>query len=117
MDHSTLRRCLKGGRTSEATIQKIADALRVTPARIRELRGEAAALAYEPFVLPDEAGWLNDNERRVIRSVIRALLDAKHEGESPSLDDTEGWSGGGAGGGLGPDGDWPQDGNERNDIV
>lgn len=84
MDHTTLRRLLKGGRTSEATIRKVADAFHVTPAKIRELRGESAALEYEPFVLPDDAGRLNEKERRVIMSVIRALLDAKNEASDSS---------------------------------
>lgn len=77
MDHTTLARMLKGGRTSKPTIKKVADSFGVTPAKIHELRGESAALAYEPFILPDEAGRLSDNERRVIRAMIRALLDAR----------------------------------------
>jgi hypothetical protein len=77
MDHTTLARLLKGGRTSKPTIKKVADKFGVTPAKIHELRGESAALAYEPFILPDEAGRLSENERRVIRAMIRALLDAR----------------------------------------
>lgn len=79
MDHTTLRRLLLGGSTSAHTVQVVADALRVTPERIRELRGESAALTPPPFVLPDEAGRLNDNERRVIRAMVRALLAARDE--------------------------------------
>lgn len=116
MDHTTLRRLLKGGPTSAASIQKVADAFRVTSAKIHELRGEAAP-TYEPFILPDEAGRLNEKERRAIRSVIRVLIDAKDDDDDSSSDDMEGWSGGAAGGGIGPEGDWPEDGDKRNDIL
>ncbi len=117
MEHSTVARVLKGDSSSKPSIQKVADAFGITVARVHELRGESAALAYPPFILPDEAGRLNDKERRVIRAVIRALLDAK-EPLPGSSDNPESWGGdAGPGGGLDPLGDWPQDGDKRNDIV
>lgn len=78
MDHTRLRRLLLGGGTTSEAIQAVADAFGVSPEVIRQLRGEQQ-IAYEPFTLPDEAGRLNQNERRVIRAMIRALLDARGE--------------------------------------
>ncbi len=117
MEHSTLARVLKGERSSKASIQKVADAFGISVEQVHKLRGESAAHAYSPFVLPDEAGRLNDKERRAIRAVIRALLDAK-EPLPQSSDNSESWGGdAGPGGGLDPHGDWPQDSDERHDIV
>lgn len=79
MDHTRLRRLLRGGGTSAAAVQQVADAFGVPAATVRELRGESRDTALEPFTLPDDAGRLNDAERDAIRAVIRALLDAKDE--------------------------------------
>ncbi|MCH9729825.1 MAG: hypothetical protein K0U84_09150 [Actinomycetia bacterium] len=81
MDHTRLRRLLLGGGTSAEAIQFVADAFGVGPERIRELRGEQVT-AYEPFSLPDGAGRLTHSERDVIRSMVRALLDARASGRS-----------------------------------
>lgn len=78
MNHTRVRRLLRGGGTTADAIQQVADALRVSTDKIRELRGEPVS-GYEPFILPDDAGRLNDKERDAIRAVIRALLDAKDE--------------------------------------
>lgn len=78
MDHTRLRRLLLGGGTSAAAIQELADAFKVTPDKIREMRAEQLT-HYEPFTLPDDAGRLNHNERDVIRAMVRALLDARGE--------------------------------------
>lgn len=77
MDHTRLRRCLLGGGTSAETVQKVADAFGVDPGRVRELRGEGRDAVVEPFTLPDDAGRLTHDERNVIRSMVRALLDAR----------------------------------------
>lgn len=77
MDHTRLRRLLRGGGTSADAVQQVADAFRVSAATVRELRGEGRDAALEPFTLPDDAGKLNDNERNVIRAMVRALLDAR----------------------------------------
>lgn len=79
MDHTRLRRLLRGGGTSAAAVQQVADAFGVPAATVRELRGESRDTALEPFTLPDDAGRLNDTERDAIRAVIRAFLDAKDE--------------------------------------
>lgn len=78
MDHTRLRRLLLGGGTTNEAIEAVADAFKVKPNVIRELRGEPP-IEYEPFTLPDDAGRLNHNERNVIRAVIRALLEARDE--------------------------------------
>ena len=77
MDHTRLRRLLLGGGTTNEAILQVADAFKVDPNVIRELRGEQP-IKYEPFTLPDDAGRLNHNERAVIRSMVRALLDARN---------------------------------------
>lgn len=74
--HTRVRRVLRGAGTSEAALHEVAEALKVPVSKIRELRGEPG-VTIEPFTLPDDAGWLNDNEREVIRSIVRALLDAR----------------------------------------
>ena len=76
MDHTRLRRLLLGGGTTHGAVQAVADAFKVSPEKIRELRGEQP-LAYEPFTLPDDAGRLNHRERDVIRAMVRVLLDAR----------------------------------------
>ncbi|QKO03041.1 immunity repressor [Mycobacterium phage LastJedi] len=77
MDHTRLRRLLRGGGTSTEAIQQVADAFRVPASKVRELRGDVRDAALEPFTLPDDAGRLNHNERNVIRAMVRALLDAR----------------------------------------
>ena len=77
MDHTRLRRCLLGGGTSTETVKKVADVFGIDPGRVRELRGEGRDAAVEPFTLPDDAGRLTHDERNVIRSMVRALLDAR----------------------------------------
>lgn len=74
--HTRVRRVLRGAGTSEAALRQVADALKVPVAKVRELRGEPA-VEMEPFTLPDDAGRLTDNERDVIRAMVRALLDAR----------------------------------------
>lgn len=74
--HTRVRRVLRGGGTSEDALREVADAFRVPVSKVRELRGEPA-VEIEPFTLPDDAGRLNDDERNVIRSMIRALLNAR----------------------------------------
>ncbi|WP_336794201.1 hypothetical protein [Gordonia malaquae] len=77
MNHNRLRRVLRGSGTSEDSLRQVADALGISVAKLRELRGEPAA-EFEPFILPDEAGKLTDAERDVVRRVVRALLAARH---------------------------------------
>lgn len=76
MDHTRLRRLMRGGGTSAAAVQDVADAFGVSPETIRELRGEGGEVV-EPFTLPDDAGRLTHDERDVIRAMVRALLDAR----------------------------------------
>lgn len=89
MEHTKLRRLLLGGGTSAATVRQVADAFGVSPEKVRELRAEPASTAVEPFTLPDDAGKLNYSERRVILSMVRALLDARDRTDehSPSQSD------------------------------
>ncbi|AMS03203.1 immunity repressor [Gordonia phage Eviarto] len=76
MNHTRVRRVLRGEGTSEDAIRLVADALGVSPAKVHELRGEPA-VEREPFILPDDAGRLTDRERDVIRAMVRALIEAK----------------------------------------
>ena len=76
MTHTRVHRLIRGGGTTDAAIQQVADALGVKASVIRELRGEPA-VEREPFTLPDDAGRLTHDERNVIRSMVRALLDAR----------------------------------------
>lgn len=78
LTHTRVHRLLRGGGTTNEAITRVAEAFGVKPAKVRELRGEAA-VEVEPFTLPDDAGRLNDTERNVIRSMIRALLDAREQ--------------------------------------
>lgn len=71
-----VHRLIRGGGTTNEAIQQVAEALGVNESRVRELRGEAA-VQIKPFTLPDDAGRLTDNERDVIRAMVRALLDAR----------------------------------------
>lgn len=74
--HTRVRRVLRGAGSSTAAMQAVADELGVPVSRVRELRGEDA-IEMEPFTLPDDAGRLNDDERDVIRAMVRALLNAR----------------------------------------
>lgn len=88
MDHTRLRRLLRGGGTSTDAIRQVADGFRVDPSVVRELRGERGQ-HVEPFTLPDDAGRLNDTERNVVRAMVRALLDARdnaHAADQPAAD-------------------------------
>ncbi|WP_156479419.1 hypothetical protein [Gordonia sp. QH-12] len=80
-------RLVRGGGTTDQAIQKVADALGVKASKVRELRGEPA-VEIDPFILPDDAGRLNDTERDVVRRVVRALLDARdrHDTDQPASD-------------------------------
>lgn len=76
LTHTRVHRLIRGGGTTDDAIQRVADALGVKASKVRELRNEPA-VEPRPFTLPDDAGRLNDNERDVIRAVVRALLDAR----------------------------------------
>ncbi len=76
LTHTRVHRLVRGGGTTDEAIDQVAAALRVAPSKVRELRGEPAA-EVEPFILPDEAGRLTHDERKVVRAMIRALLDAR----------------------------------------
>lgn len=76
MNHTRVRRVLRGEGTTEDAIRQVATALGTSPARVHELRGEPA-VEHQPFTLPDDAGKLNDREREVIRAMVRVLLDAR----------------------------------------
>lgn len=78
LTHTRVHRLIRGGGTTDEAIQMVAAALGVKASKVRELRDEPA-VEIEPFILPDDAGRLNDKERDAIRAVIRALLDAKDE--------------------------------------
>ncbi|OBC12146.1 hypothetical protein A5788_22165 [Gordonia sp. 852002-50816_SCH5313054-c] len=79
MDHTKVRRILRGDRTSHEAIKELADGLGIDPTEVYRLRGEEPV---EPFTLPDEAGRLTGSERRVIRAMVRALLDARESGNA-----------------------------------
>jgi len=78
---STVTGLIFGDRgSSEATVQAIADALRLPVTTIREwaavARGEIG-----PFVLPIEANRLGRRQREAILAVVRAMLDPAVEDE------------------------------------
>lgn len=83
MDHTRLRRLLLGGGTSETAIRRVAEGFEVTPDVIRELRGDFAS-GIMPFTLPDDAGRLTESERDVVRSMVRALLNARDGKNEPT---------------------------------
>jgi transcriptional regulator with XRE-family HTH domain len=61
-------------RSSEPTLQAVADALRLPVTTIRSWA--LAALGEQtPFVLPAEASQLTRREREAVLSVVRAMLD------------------------------------------
>jgi len=76
LTHTRVHRLIRGGGTTDEAIRKVADALGVKASKVRELRGEPA-VDIEPFTLPDDAGRLTDDERNVIRAMVRALLNAR----------------------------------------
>lgn len=76
LTHTRVHRLIRGGGTTDDAIRQVAKALGVKESKVRELRGESA-VEIEPFTLPDDAGRLTHNERDVIRSMVRALLDAR----------------------------------------
>lgn len=84
MDHTKVRRILRGDRTSHEAIKDLADGIGVDPAEVYRLRGEEP---IEPFTLPDEAGRLTGSERRVIRAMVQALLHAR-ESSGHAVDTT-----------------------------
>jgi len=89
MEHTKLRRLLLGGGTSVSTICQVAAAFGVSPEKVRELRDEQGR-PVKPFVLPDEAGLLDESERAVIRAMVRALVSAKTEGQQHDWMSTDG---------------------------
>lgn len=76
LTHTRVHRLIRGGGTTDEAIRKVADALGVKASKVRELRGEPA-VDIEPFTLSDDAGRLTDDERDVIRAMVRALLKAR----------------------------------------
>ncbi len=76
LTHTRVHRLIRGGGTTNEAIEQVAEVLGVAASKIRELRGEPA-VEVDPFTLPDEAGRLTDSERAVIRSMVRALLNAR----------------------------------------
>lgn len=87
MTHTAIWRFMRGEGTSDTTARGIADAFNVPVSKVYELRGETVSI-HEPFTLPDDAGRLNHNEREVIRSIVRALLDARGEQVAVHTDST-----------------------------
>ena len=78
-----------GGLVSYTHLHAIATGTRSVRVTAETLRGVAKALAlpleavaeaagapeqWRPFVLPDEAGWLNDGQRRAVLAVVRQFL-------------------------------------------
>lgn len=76
---STLSDLVHGRRrSSERTLEAVADALRLKTTTIRAWA--AAALGEEkPFVLPAEANRLTRRERDAVLAVVRAMLDPGEE--------------------------------------
>lgn len=72
----TARRLLDGTRApSEPTLAKVAAVLGVPLTRLRTLAGRPSGEAV-PFRLPPEADQLNEQQRDVVLSLVRSLLDA-----------------------------------------
>ena len=85
LTHTRVHRLIRGGGTTDEAIQQVADAFGVKASKVRELRGEPA-VEVEPFILSDDAGRLTHSERDVVRSVVRALLDARDRNAELSAD-------------------------------
>lgn len=99
MNHTRVRRLLLGGGTTDEAVRELASAFRVSPDEVYRLRGEEDP-DIRPFTLPEDAGRLTESERRVIRSMVRALLDARELGnedqgtqDAPSDTPTDGEAG------------------------
>ena len=69
-------------RSSDATMQAVADALRL---QVTTIRAWAAAALGEskPFVLPAEANRLSRRERDAVLAVVRAMLDPGEDPDDP----------------------------------
>lgn len=87
MNHTRVRRLLLGGGTTDEAVRELAHAFRVRPEEVYRLRGDTPP-GVRPFTLPDDAGRLNETERRVIRAMVRALLDAREQGDASTSETT-----------------------------
>lgn len=75
---STLGPAIDGdGRPSANTVARIAEALRITPDRVHELRAETAQSAGEPqpFILPRNAALLDAEERQLVGDVVATIVE------------------------------------------
>ncbi len=71
MPHPTFIRALKG-KTSHATIARVAQHLHLTTSEIYELRGEPAGDPYQP---PEQSRLLTASQRAAVDAVINAMLE------------------------------------------
>lgn len=69
-------------RSSDATMQAVADALRLQVTTIREWAAAALGEA-KPFLLPAEANRLGRREREAVLAVVRAMLDPGDDDPGP----------------------------------
>lgn len=73
-DPSLVIRVLDGVNVEPDAITDVAEALKITPAKLRAMRGDPD---LDPFTLPPEADQLNKSEREAVKGVVRAILRAK----------------------------------------
>ena len=73
-DTSLVIRVLDGVNVEPDAIDDVAEALKISPERLKELRGDPQ---LDPFTLPPEADQLNKAEREAVKGVVRAILRAK----------------------------------------
>lgn len=78
VSYSTVHEMEQGKRTAfgDDKLDAIAVALGLPKATVRESAGRPAKRGT-PFVLPDRASELTPKERKVVRAMVDALLDAK----------------------------------------
>lgn len=80
----TASRLVHGGASSAETIEAAAMLLKVSPDRIRAIRGE---IAVSPFSLPRGADALTRRQRDAVLAVVRAMLDPVAAGVDEDLDE------------------------------
>lgn len=85
---STISRLVNQGKTSPATVEAVAAALRVTPGRIME--AATGAEGYGPWSPPLESHLLTTSERDALSVIIRSMTSGRTSSAQPSTDSAPG---------------------------
>lgn len=88
---TTVSDCVHGGPTSEWTVERVADVLRVSSRRVWEVRAEVIRARGElpPFMLPAEADELEDGQRDVVVALVAELVRLRRESVADAQRDDE----------------------------